>query len=274
MIHSRNLESDSRVRLRHIATVVILSCAALVTTNGHAAPNDLERAKALYKEAEVHFGLGEFDQALEKYQEAYRAKSLPGFLFNIGQCFRNLGDCDKALFNYRQYLVRMPDAYNREDVESLIEKCEVEVEAKREEERAAAEAAAIAAETERQQQQLSAQPVEAGEPPTTWLGLTPWVWTGIGVSTGLLAAGIVTGVMALSKSSEYKDPDTSIPRRQDLRDSGQTLATTSTVLVSLGAAAAVGTAALWWFTRPSRYEANVAIDPASSSGMVTFGGRF
>src|SRR6185436_10875850 len=45
---------------------------------------------------------------------------LPDFLFNIGQCYRNLGDYDSAIFSYRKYLKLAPDASNREQVEQLI----------------------------------------------------------------------------------------------------------------------------------------------------------
>ena len=59
------------------------------------------------------FALGRFDEALEQYEKAFEAKPLPGFLFNIAQCHRNLGNIDQAIFSYRKYLREAPDADNR-----------------------------------------------------------------------------------------------------------------------------------------------------------------
>jgi len=97
------------------------------------------QAKELFKNAEVHFSLGEFDRALELYREAYKTRPLPAFLFNIGQCHRNKGQCDKAIFFFKQYLVRSPEAANKADVEKLLRICEQEE--KKEEKKAPAAAA-------------------------------------------------------------------------------------------------------------------------------------
>jgi tetratricopeptide (TPR) repeat protein len=87
-----------------------------------AAPPDpaTVRAKELFTHAEALYALTKYDQALAEYEKAYETKPLPGFLFNIGQCHKNLGNYDKALHFYRAYLERDPGARNRALVESLI----------------------------------------------------------------------------------------------------------------------------------------------------------
>ena len=62
--------------------------------------------------AEKLFALGKFDDALDEYQKAFDAKPMPDFLFNIGQCYRNLGDYQQAIFSFKKYLKLEPDAPN------------------------------------------------------------------------------------------------------------------------------------------------------------------
>jgi tetratricopeptide (TPR) repeat protein len=81
-------------------------------------------ARRHFERGEKLFALGKFDEALEQYQSAFDAKPLPGFLYNIGQCYRNLGDYDQAIFSFKKYLKLDPEAPNREAVEQLITELE------------------------------------------------------------------------------------------------------------------------------------------------------
>src|SRR5688500_10407976 len=64
-----------------------------------AADSAEAEAREMFRRAEVHFNLREFDRALELYAEAYRLKPLPGFLFNIAQCHRFSGRYEDAAFS-------------------------------------------------------------------------------------------------------------------------------------------------------------------------------
>ena len=81
-------------------------------------------ARRHFDRGEKLFALGKFDDALHEYQEAFDAKPLPDFLFNIGQCYRNLGDYDQAIFSYKKYLSLAPDAPNKDAVQQLIDELE------------------------------------------------------------------------------------------------------------------------------------------------------
>lgn len=81
-------------------------------------------AKRYFANGEKLFALGKFDEALEQYQQAFEAKPLPGFLYNIGQCHRNLGNFDQAIFSFRKYLTLEPEAPNKEAVQRLIDDLE------------------------------------------------------------------------------------------------------------------------------------------------------
>ena len=77
-------------------------------------------ARAHFEEGEKHYRLGHFDQALAAYEQAYLAKPLAGFLFNVGQCQRMLGRHKEAAYSYRRFLEAMPGAPNREEVQRLV----------------------------------------------------------------------------------------------------------------------------------------------------------
>jgi hypothetical protein len=77
-------------------------------------------ARAAFEEAEAAFRSGGFGAALAAYQRAYEAKHLPGFLFNIAQCHRHLGNHERAVQLYRRYLSADPATANRAVVEDLI----------------------------------------------------------------------------------------------------------------------------------------------------------
>jgi tetratricopeptide (TPR) repeat protein len=76
--------------------------------------------RALFEQAEAKFNVGRFDEALVDYQAAYDAEPLPAFLFNIGQCHRNLGNYEQAQFFFRRYTALDPRSPNRPAAERLI----------------------------------------------------------------------------------------------------------------------------------------------------------
>src|SRR5262249_17366330 len=81
---------------------------------------DEQTARKHFEQAEKWYTLGKFQDALAEYEAAYAAKPLPGFLFNVGQCYRNLGNYSEAVSAFRSYLREKPDAKNRDAVEGLI----------------------------------------------------------------------------------------------------------------------------------------------------------
>jgi tetratricopeptide (TPR) repeat protein len=102
--------------------LLLLVCLAVTAPSRVARADDpaTRAARRHYERGEKLFALGKFDDALEEYQTAFDAKPLPGFLYNIGQCYRNLGDYDQAIFSFKKYLKLQPDAENKDAVEQLI----------------------------------------------------------------------------------------------------------------------------------------------------------
>ncbi len=90
------------------AGAVLLSFAAPV----HGAPSDAaaRESRRHFQAAETHFKAGAFDAALAEYQAGYDAKPLPGFLINIAQCQRRLGDLKAARATYQKFVMVAPDS--------------------------------------------------------------------------------------------------------------------------------------------------------------------
>jgi tetratricopeptide (TPR) repeat protein len=100
--------------------LLALALAAIAVRVASADEPALRAAKHHFERGEKLYALTRFSEALDEYQKAFEAKPLADFLFNIGQCYRNLGDYDSAIFSYRKYLKLAQDPPNREQVEQLI----------------------------------------------------------------------------------------------------------------------------------------------------------
>ena len=107
------------IATRRWCVVSLLVCFA-VAGRAHAGAETVSRAKALYESGTSHYNLNEFDDALHDFKEAYRVRPDPVFLFNIAQCYRQLGDPKAAASFYRSYRRELPDAPNRVEVDRLI----------------------------------------------------------------------------------------------------------------------------------------------------------
>ncbi|MCP3136139.1 tetratricopeptide repeat protein [Pyxidicoccus xibeiensis] len=151
-------------------------------------------ARVLFEYAQREYDLGNFEDALGGYSEAYRLMPAPALLFNIGQCHRQLGQYERAAFFYRRYLALEPDSPDAALVKDLIQTMEAK--------------------------QAALEPAPSGTPVTPAPGeltvpLTPeatpavkassgpaflrsgWFWAGVGV----VAAGATTAVL-LTRSSD------------------------------------------------------------------------
>ena len=104
---------------------LLLVCIVVVAPRPAFADDPAMRsAKRHFERGEKVFALGKFDEALDEYQKAFDAKPIPDFLYNIAQCYRNLGDYDQAIFSFKKFLQLAPDAPNRESVERTISQLE------------------------------------------------------------------------------------------------------------------------------------------------------
>jgi len=183
-----------------VAAVLATSIAAPLA----AAESAEQQARADSNRAKVAYDLGRFEEALQAYSEAYEHKPLPGFLFNIAQCHKQLGNCERANFFYRRYLTVAPSVKDPAAVEKLIQECEAKL---AEQQRLKDEQAALLKqqqEAERARLALAAASQAASSAPAVAQEDPPvyqqwWFWTSIGVAAVVVAAGAGTTALVLSQ---------------------------------------------------------------------------
>ncbi len=185
---------------------------------------DEQRARVLFADGQKAYDVGEFERALTLYSEAYKLKTLPGFLFNIAQCHRQLGNFERASFFFGRFIDNSkPSAANVELARELMtdmdrrqtEKAEAEKKAADEKARADADARA------KSDAPLAPPltPVEVVSLPPAPPAVEPepvtkkaWFWVVIGGAVVAAAGGITAGVL-LSQPREvmYVPRMTSLP---------------------------------------------------------------
>jgi tetratricopeptide (TPR) repeat protein len=282
--------------MRHRVASTLVLVLFLAPREAPGAPAAAAQAKKLFEQGNVHFNLGEYRTALQRYRDAYTVKPLPGFLFNIGQCHYNLEEYDKAIAAYERYLSEQPSAPNRAVVQAQIENARAALARRREAEaarHAASQPAAGSAEdTQPAERPADAPPAAAPvspEPPAAEpasdgaprpsLFKKAILWTGVALSGALLATGAITRGLALSMANEYKQPTTPLERQLTLADRGETLTAASNVTLIAGAAAALGTGLYYWFGYRARRAApkaalSAALLPDDRGALVSVHGAF
>jgi hypothetical protein len=105
--------------MRILATAVLLALVSLAASPARA-DGDAEKARQLFSQGSKYYDLGQFDKAIEAWQQGYDQKPDPGFLYNIAQAYRQKQDAQRAIFFYKGYLRNSPKAQNRVEVEQKI----------------------------------------------------------------------------------------------------------------------------------------------------------
>jgi hypothetical protein len=111
-----------------LVLAVVLAALGLGATRARAE-DDPVRARELFQQGTMLFDVGDFDKAIAAWQQGYKAKPDPSFLYNIGQAYRFKGDPQKAIFFYRGFLRNSPKAPNRADIEKKIADLQKQIEA-------------------------------------------------------------------------------------------------------------------------------------------------
>jgi tetratricopeptide (TPR) repeat protein len=207
------------VRILLLASVVLLASPPV-------GADDRAEARRLFVQGDRAFAAGDFAAALETYTAAYQAAPLPGFLFNIGQCHRRLEHWQEAKGAYQRYLAEVPRAFNRADVERLIEEVSVHLRAALPAPVAPQPVAPVPEPTEPTHRIDTTETTSRGR----GIGLPAWLTLGAGVA--LAVGAVVFAVDLESAQGEFDDLDCAsrIDRCRDLRDRGDSAALLRTVL--------------------------------------------
>lgn len=176
-----------------LATTSATTHAQAESARPEEASSDRERrAQAIYAEGVTAFEEERFEQALERFQEAYELVRLPAFVFNQASCLDRLGRKREAVARYEAYLIALPEAANRSYAESRLTLLRAELA-----ELATTQTAPDA--TTRAEEPESAPPAPLVRR-RTWTG--PALVLGVGVAAGLAAVG--TGLRALALRADLE----------------------------------------------------------------------
>ncbi|MGC9985494.1 MAG: tetratricopeptide repeat protein [Polyangia bacterium] len=118
----------------HVAAILLALAAsgfvaALTCASSPARADDeaTEQARKHYQKGKQFFELGQWDDAIAEYREAYKLRSDSAFLFNLAQAYRRKGDLQPALDLYKNYLIENPTSPMRSDIEKRIKTLEKEM---------------------------------------------------------------------------------------------------------------------------------------------------
>lgn len=111
-----------------VTVAVLGALAALAATReARAAGGAPERQRQLSATARAHHLRGEtlyvaeqYGQALAEFEAGFAVLPLPGFLVNIGQCHRRMGDLAGARTAFERFLALAPDSPFAPEVRDLI----------------------------------------------------------------------------------------------------------------------------------------------------------
>jgi tetratricopeptide (TPR) repeat protein len=215
---------------------IIVVFVALLALGIGVARADVATAKLAYEKGRKAYNLKRFDDALAMFERAYDEQPDPAFLFNIGQCERQLGRYEGAVKSYRAYLAessQLPDD-KRKEVLQVIE----EVQHADRQQRAAREAPPTTINATEAVTVPAATPVVVAPPPRR-----PWYRKPAGMtfaSLGLAAA--VVGAALMGASSAYSGrarAATTLPDQQSNIATADALMPSGIVVLSVGGASLV-----------------------------------
>ena len=244
-------------------------------------------AKAHYETATRLYDIREYDKALREYKSAYLAQPDPAFLFNIGQCYRKLGQNQQALNFFQEYLKKASaDDPNRRQVEARIR--DIEAEAKLQAEEAQAAAAPAPAPEVVQPAPEGVQPAPPPAPaavvaPTTAAAsveqAVPVSATPTGSGRGLRIAGMACGAAGLvsvgigiyyytrARSLSDSVSNSQSPKASD-DQAGRDAQTMQWVFYGIGAGALATGTVLYLLGWPSKESGRTVAAPIMGPGLV------
>lgn len=244
---------------RALSSAILGMVIALsITAPAAGQSNDAARARDLYEEGARLYNLGQYENALRAFEQAYAVSGAKPLLFNIAQAHRLAGPahCDRALFTYETYLREDPQASNRVEVEQRIGEMRACTERERASQAAAQPPRAPAPSEVPQVAPIAPSP-DYKAPPTT-PSIAPIVVTGVG---GVLAAA--GGVLYWRARIKFDQVKGTCPCPDGAFSGWQTATYASYALLATGGATLVGGVSWWILDRRQSAASSygVVVDP-------------
>jgi tetratricopeptide (TPR) repeat protein len=193
---------------RLICLALIWSTAISVQTvradDGTPAVSDGARAagEALLESGRAAYRFGNYVQAMRDFEQALTRLGWPSIHYDIADAAARVGDHQRALDEFLEYLKALPNATNRESVERRIEQQELALKKRQDAPVTADLTPTAAANTQAgavQAQSSTANPAsDSSEGGSMW-----WLWAGIGAA---VVATLVAAVIVSSSDDPVQPP--------------------------------------------------------------------
>lgn len=254
-----------------------------------ASPEDDKKAKAkaAYEKGLGHYNLGEFDQAIEAFREAYALSSAPGLLFNIAQSHRLKKDYEQASYFYRTYLRLKPDAANRADVEARLEEMDKLIEEQKKIQKGPPTGTVTPEGNATQEKpttvNVNVNPGVTGTsgPTDTGIGAQTLMTAGIataGAGGALLITGLIFGKLASNAEQELNDLNANMgtwdQSAQDTYDAGKRNNLIAMITYIAGGAALATGGTLYVLGMMKKSKATVSVSPSATSTTASVSWSF
>ncbi len=230
---------------------LLVLVASFIGSRSLYAQVDVNRAREHYRRGTKAYEIGDYNEAIKEYGEAYKLIDDPALLFNLGQAHRLAGHSVEALRAYRMFLLKVPDSPNRVEVQQRIAELQQQLPAQ-----PRPAPAPPPAQPEAQPAQPEAQPAT---PSTSAAPAVPAIDTAaaaagrkkliaggvvLGAGVAIAVGGIVCGVLAQNAGNDLtRAAQSGQSFDYNKYQSGKTDQTLEIALIAVGGAAAVAGAA-------------------------------
>ena len=259
---------------------LLLACALVLGASPAFAGDKIDpatqaKADVLFEKAQGNYQAGQYQAAIPLFQEAYDLVHDPVYLFNIGQSYKKVLDCENAFDFYTRYLNAATDAdpKQREKVQGWLRELQPCVEQRQKEHDAVKHAEE--ADRQRRAEELAKRhaaqaPIYAEVDHGRTLRLAGLVTGGVGVVG--FGIGVLYAIHGRSLKNELADTcrtncDWSDPALQSKDDAGRRANTVAAVGMIGGGLAVLAGAGLYVWGR-SKVE-TVQITPSTTGATVS-----
>ncbi len=210
-------------------------------------------AESLYAEGVGLFKAGKFEEAAERFQQAYNIDPSPILLYNLARAAEELGRAKAAVGHYKAYITRFPEAPDRTEVERRIRTLEAVLKATQVKPEPKPEPEPEPKPEPEPEPKPDPEPEPAGGLSAMQVG----GWTGVGLGVLAVGAGTIFYAQTFGHADDYNtaredlaaarsgaDREDAATRKDDAEEAHSSAGTLAYVFWGVGLAAAAGGATL------------------------------
>lgn len=270
--------NSSRGRFFSLVSLFIVWLISAFSTTAHAdalaPPTDAVAREHQTKGNQYYRRLRDFEKAIEEYKAGALKEDAPVFSYNLGQCYRQLGRYEDAIWHYERFLDRgKPTGKVEASVKKFIAQMKGELEKKAMKQPPVEPAPPSTSDSATPRQTLPASLPSAER--RRGMPLQRKLAIGVGAAgAAAVGLGVVLGLRAQSLKDDAAEicPMTSCARAleaNDLIDRGKTNALYANVAYGVSGVAILGAAVLWLTSSPAEHR-GTAIAPQFSRTFAGF----